>query len=393
MKYIPDSPIPYGRQNVTEEDISKVNEVLRSPLITQGTVVPNFETEICKKVKAKYGIAVNSATSALHIACISLGLNRGDWLWTTPTTFVASANCGIYCGAKVNFVDINLETGLIDVNKLEEKLEIAKKESRLPKILIPVHLCGTSCDMESISKLAEKYGFYIIEDASHAIGGRFNNEPVGNCKYSSLTVFSFHPVKIITSGEGGIITTNDKNLAEKLYELRSHGITKNSDKFIKDFHGPWSYEQHNLGYNYRMTDIHAALGLSQLRRLEEIIEIRTNIYNFYLENLQNMPINFLEIPKKVKSAFHLVVILLKTSDPEAHKNIFSFLREEGIGVQLHYEPVHLQPFYQNFGFRKGNYPSSEKYAAKAISLPVFPGLKDYQQEYIIETIRKAFQKF
>ena len=385
--------IPYGRQNITEEDISKVNEVLRSPLITQGPIVPNFESEICKKVNAKHGIAVNSATSALHIACRSLGLNKGDWLWTTPTTFVASANCGIYCGAKVDFVDINLKTGLIDISKLEQKLEIAKKESKLPKILIPVHLCGTSCDMESIAKLADQYGFYVIEDASHAIGASLNNEPVGNCKYSEMTVFSFHPVKIITTGEGGIITTNNKNIAEKLYELRSHGITKDTDKFVKDFHGPWSYEQHDLGYNYRMTDIHAALGISQLSRLDEIIKIRTKIYNFYLKSLSNMQINFLEIPKNVKSSFHLAVILLKNSDPEMHKKIFSFLRKKGIGVQLHYEPVHLQPFYQNFGFKKGDYFSAEEYATKAISLPIYPGLKDLEQEYVVENLREAFQNF
>ena len=347
--------IPYGRQQITREDINSVIKVLKSDFITQGPIVPEFESAFCDTVSSKHAVAVNSATSGLHLSCLCLGLGPGDWLWTSSTTFVASANCGLYCGANIDFIDIDLETGHISIEKLKEKLLLAKLESKLPKIIIPVHLTGSSCDMKAIKDLSKVYGFSIIEDASHALGGRFENHLVGSCIYSDLTVFSFHPVKIITSGEGGIVTTNNSTLAEKIMDLRSHGITKNKEKFIKSDSGPWSYEQQNLGFNYRMTDIHAALGLSQLKRLNSIISERTNIFAFYQKRLENFPLKILKVPSSVISSFHLAVILLDETSSEKHQKIFSYMRSKGIGVQLHYEPVPMQPYFLKFGIKEEDY--------------------------------------
>lgn len=383
--------IPYGKQTITEEDINAVTEILRSPLITQGPTIETFEKLISEKVGAKHAIAVNSATSALHIACLALGLGKNDILWTSPITFVASANCGLYCGATVDFVDIEMETGLICTKELRKKLVKAKKDNKLPKVLIPVHLCGTSANMREIGKLAQEFGFKVIEDASHAVGGKFKGESVGNNRYSDATVFSFHPVKIITTAEGGLVTTNDAKLAKKMTELRSHGITKNPDDFEEIDYGPWHYEQQGLGFNYRMTDIQAGLGISQLKRLDGIVRERNRLFKIYMSRLDNSRLDLIKIPTDVYSSLHLAVMLLNRDDREYHRKIFKGLRDAGIGVQLHYEPVHLQPYYKKLGFKPGNFPKAETYARKAISLPLYPGLKPEEQEYVIDTLHNLLR--
>ena len=382
------STIPYGRQSITEADIAAVVEVLRSDFLTQGPVIPHFEEAVASKVGAQHGVAVNSATSALHIACLALGLGPGDYLWTSPITFVASANCGRYCGATVDFVDIDSSTGLMSVNALESKLKHAARHNSLPKIVVPVHLTGSCCDMDAINKLAKHYGFAVLEDASHAIGGLYRGEPVGSCLYSDITVFSFHPVKIITTGEGGLATTNNPILAQRMIDLRSHGITKDHLRFERQPQGPWSYEQQDLGYNYRMTDIQAALGLSQLKRIGDIVAERNLQFRYYRDLLKGLPIRFLDVPKDVLSSVHLAVVLLLSASKSDHRRIFEGLRAAGIGVQLHYTPVHLQPYYRKFGFIEGDFPEAEAYASSAISLPVFPGLLEEQQAYICNTITK-----
>lgn len=379
--------LPYGRQTITAEDISAVVEVLKSPYLTQGPTVPAFEQAIAAKVGAAHGVAVNSATSALHIACLALGLGPGDRLWTSPITFVASANCGLYCGAEVDFVDIEPSTGLMSVRCLEAKLEQAARDGRLPKVVVPVHLCGTSCDMEAISQLADQFGFAVLEDASHAIGGRYRNEPVGSCRYSSITVFSFHPVKIITTGEGGMAMTNDPQLAMRMTELRCHGITKIPQRFKSRDHSPWSYEQQDLGFNYRMTDLQAALGLSQFTRLDSIVAERNRILKIYAHLLEGLPVRLLEIPVEVLSSVHLAVIYLLNATAELHRLVFEGLQNSGIGVQVHYTPVHLQPYYKNMGFSQGQFPEAEAYASKAISIPLFPGLQYADQQMIALKIR------
>lgn len=384
--------IPYGRQTITDEDIEAVVAVLKSQYLTQGPEVPKFEEAIGKKVSSDYVIAVNSATSALHLACKALGLGKGDWLWTSPNTFVASANCGIYCDAKVDFIDIETKTGLICTKKLEKKLEEAKRKSRLPKIVIPVHLCGTSCDMKEIRRLSEIYNFKVVEDASHAIGGKYMDNPVGNCKYSDITVFSLHPVKIITSGEGGIATTNSKELAIRMRDMRSHGITKDKERFVDEDTAPWKYEQQNIGYNYRLSDIHAALGLSQLMRLEEIIKKREVLFENYKQLLEGLPIKLLAIPSNVRSALHLAVIRLDEDNKMDHRELFELLRKENIGVQVHYTPVHLQPFYKKMGFREGDFPNAEKYAKSAISIPIYEGLTKDDQKIVVDILKKALYK-
>ena len=374
--------IPYGRQTISEADIAAVVEVLRSPFLTQGPAVPAFEKAVAAKVGARYGVAVNSATSALHIACLALGLGRGDRLWTSPITFVASSNCGRYCGAVVDFVDIEPNTGLMSVLALEAKLERAEREGTLPKVVVPVHLTGSSCDMAAIGSLAQRYGFAVLEDASHAIGGRYQGQPVGNCRYSSITVFSFHPVKIITSGEGGLATTNDPMLAERMSELRSHGIVRELERFERPAAGPWVYEQQQLGFNYRMTDIQAALGLSQLQRLDEIVTERNCQLQRYRELLSKLPVALLDVPDDVLSSVHLAVIRLQQATADQHRQLFEGLRSAGIGVQLHYSPVHLQPYYRALGFAEGQFPKAEAYAKIAISLPIFPGLGDDEQNKV-----------
>ena len=378
--------LPYGRQTITEDDISAVVNALRSPFLTQGPLVPQFERTFASKVGARYGVAVNSATSALHLACLALRLGPGDRLWTSPLTFVASANCGRYCNAEVDFVNVDLETGLISIDALISKLEFSEKNSTLPKVLVPVHLCGTSCDMSAIYSLAERYGFAVLEDASHAVGGRYRGLPVGSCSYSSITVFSFHPVKIITTGEGGLATSNDQQLAQRMVDLRSHGIVKDSDRFDLPALGPWSYEQQDLGYNYRMSDLQAALGISQLQRLDDIIAERNRQVDRYRELLSGLPVEFLKVPQHVLSSFHLAVIRLLDTSPENHLSVFECMRAAGIGVQLHYTPVHLQPYYRRLGFQEGQFPSAEQYARSAISLPLFPGLTDQDQQRVVRTL-------
>lgn len=378
--------LPYGRQTITEADIAAVVEVLRSPFLTQGPAVPAFEQAVAAKVGARHGVAMNSATSALHIACLALGLGPGDRLWTSPITFVASANCGRYCSATVDFVDIVPATGLISVAALQTKLEQAERDGTLPKVLVPVHLTGSSCDMAAIGSLAQRYGFAVLEDASHAIGGRYQDKPVGNCLHSAITVFSFHPVKIITTGEGGLATTNDPVLAQRMAELRSHGIVREAERFEQPAPGLWVYEQQQLGFNYRITDLQAALGLSQLQRLDDIVGERNRQLQYYRELLAGLPVQLLEVPEDVLSSVHLAVIRLQQATAEQHRQVFEGLRAAGIGVQLHYSPVHLQPYYQVMGFREGQFPEAEAYASSAISLPLYPGLRDVDQHRVVSTL-------
>ena len=377
--------IPYGKQDIRSDDVETVLDVLNSDFLTQGPMVPRFEKAISEIGGAKYATAVNSATSALHIACLALDLRPGDSLWTVPNTFVASANCALYCGANVDFVDIDPKTSNMSVELLESKLMASKKSGLLPKIVIPVHLTGEPCDMAAIKRLSHKYGFKIIEDASHAIGGKYHDKPVGSCEYSDITVFSFHPVKIVTTGEGGAALTNSAKLDQKLKLLRSHGITRDSAQMQYPKDEAWYYEQIDLGFNYRMTDIHAALGVSQLGRLHEYVERRHAIAARYdqefkgtkLQTPYRNPIN--------KSGLHLYVIQV---DSSKHKQIFLKLRENNIGVNLHYIPVHTQPYYQQLGFAWGDFPNSEDYYKKAISLPMFPNLTQNEQSYVIETVKK-----
>jgi len=378
--------LPYGRQTISEDDIAAVLDVLRSSYLTQGPAVPAFEQAVAARVGARHAVAVNSATSALHLACLALGLGPGDRLWTTPITFVASANCARYCGAIVDFIDINPANGLISVSALAAKLEQAEQDRTLPKLVVPVHLCGSSCDMVSIAALADRYGFAVLEDASHAIGGRYRGEPVGNSRHSAITVFSFHPVKIITTAEGGLATTNDPQLAQRMADLRSHGITKDEARFERPAPGPWSYEQQDLGFNYRMTDLQAALGLSQLQRLEAIVAERQQLLEQYRRLLAGLPLRLLEIPHDVYSALHLAVIRLDNASPAYHRRVFDGLRAGGIGVQMHYTPVHLQPYYRRLGFQEGDFPEAEAYATNAISLPLYPGLQDHDLQRVADTL-------
>ena len=378
--------IPYGRQTVTEADIAAVVSVLHSDYLTQGPVIPAFEQSVASKVGARYGVAVNSATSALHIACMALGLGPGDRLWTSPISFVASANCGRYCGANVDFVDIDPSTGLISISALESKLVQSELQGTLPKIVVVVHLAGTSCDMAAIASLADRYGFSVLEDASHALGGRYQGEMVGSCRYSAITVFSFHPVKIITTGEGGLATSNDSALVQRMKELRSHGIVRDVERFEQPLVGPWMYEQQQLGFNYRISDIQAALGLSQLQRLDEIIIERNCQFQQYQVLFADLPVQLLTVPPDVHSSIHLAVIRLQYGFVNKHRQVFEGLRAAGIGVQLHYTPIHLQPYYRALGFNEGLFPDAEYYAKCAISLPLFPGLTVSEQEKVRFTL-------
>jgi UDP-4-amino-4,6-dideoxy-N-acetyl-beta-L-altrosamine transaminase len=387
-----DTFLPYGRQTITDADIAAVEAVLRSPFLTQGPAVPAFEQAVAAQVDAAHAVAVNSATSALHLACLALGLGGGDRLWTTPITFVASANCGRYCGAEIDFVDIDPASGLMSVPALERKLQQAEHNSTLPKVVVPVHLTGSSCDMVGIGDLAQRYGFAVLEDASHAIGARYRGEPVGNCQHSAITVFSFHPVKIITTGEGGLATTNDPHLAQMMAELRSHGITRQAERFDRPAAGPWVYEQQQLGFNYRMTDIQAALGLSQLQSLEGIVAERNRQLQRYRQLLVDMPVRLLEVPQGVLSSVHLAVIRLQHATTEQHKLVFESLRTAQIGAQLHYSPVHLQPYYRAFGFVEGQFPEAEAYARSAISLPLFPTLTEEQQDRVIQVLADSLKE-
>jgi len=378
--------IPYGRQNISEQDIEAVVEVLKSDYLTQGPKVPAFEQAVAEYSQAKYAIATNSATSALHIACLALDIGQGDIVWTSPNSFVASANCALYCGAAVDFVDIDFNTGNMCVDTLATKLEQAQKQAKLPKAIIPVHFAGQSCDMQAVNKLAKQYGIFIIEDASHAIGGQYQQKPVGSCQYSDITIFSFHPVKIITSAEGGMALTNSAKLKEKLALYRSHGVVSSADKFTEESHGPWYYQQQALGFNYRMTELQAALGLSQISRLREFVDKRNELASYYDKSFKNLGISTLTQQEHVLSAYHLYVICLPFSDNNQHSEAISFLREQGIWAHVHYIPIHLQPYYQNLGFKQGDFPNAEQYYQQAITLPLHPDLTTEQQQYIIEKV-------
>jgi len=380
--------IPYGKQNINQADIDAVITVLNSDFLTQGPMAPRFERAVADHVQAQYAVAVNSATSALHLACLALDLGPGDWLWTSPNTFVASANCALYCGAKVDFVDIDPQTYNMSVEQLRSKLLQAEQLGRLPKIVVPVHFSGQSCDMAAIHKLGQQYGFRIIEDASHAIGGRYQDKMIGGCHYSDISVFSFHPVKIITSGEGGMALTNDSHLAERMGLLRSHGITRDVEKMSESAMGPWYYEQLGLGFNYRMTDIQAALGLSQMARIGEFVQRRQEIADIYDTALASMPLILPFQNKDSTSAFHLYVIQLDgQSTGFNRKTLYECLRKAGVGVNVHYIPVHTQPYYQKIGFSAGDYPEAEYYYQHALSLPIYASLTADEQARVIEALR------
>ena len=385
--------IPYGRQDINQQDINAVVEVLKSDFLTQGPQVPAFEQSIIDACDAKYAVAVNSATSALHIACLALGLGNDDWLWTTPNTFVASANCALYCGAKVDFVDIDPRTYNLCAKQLEKKLIAAQKVGKLPKIVIPVHFSGQSCDMQAIHELAKKYGFSIIEDASHAIGGKYQDSPIGNSRYSDITVFSFHPVKIVTTAEGGMAVTNNAKLAEQLNLLRSHGITRDEELMTKAADGPWYYQQIELGYNYRMTELQAALGLSQMQRLEEFVIKRHELASRYDNLLHDLPINLPWQHPDSYSARHLYVIRLQLEQINiTHLDVFNALRAAGIQANLHYIPVHMQPYYQKMGFASGQFPEAEKYYNEAITIPLFSAMTEGQQDTVCSTLKTILSK-
>ena len=378
--------IPYGRQTVSLEDVEAVKEVLSSNFLTQGPQVPEFEREVAEYCSTAYACAVNSATSALHLACLSLGLGPGDWLWTAPVTFVSSANCALYCGAQVDFVDIDPGTCNLSVERLEEKLIHAKKNSCLPKVVMPVHLAGQSCDMRAIHALAQHYKFRVIEDAAHAAGGSYLEDPVGSCRYSDIAVFSFHPVKIITTGEGGMALTNAADLSEKMHLLRSHGVTRDPKKMKHAPDGAWYYQQIALGFNYRMSDIQAALGRSQLQRIDEFVARRRQLAARYDELLAGLPVTPLQRHPDAQSSFHLYVVRVSK---KCHAAVFSFLRRAGIGVNLHYIPVHTQPYYRQKGFSKGDFPVAESYYREAISLPLYPALDEQQQDVVVSALHEA----
>lgn len=382
--------IPYGRHAVTEADIQAVVEVLRSDFLTQGPVVPAFEAAVTEYCCAKHGIAVNSATSALHIACLALELSPGDWLWTSPITFVASANCGVYCGAQVDFVDIDPRTFNMCPIALEKKLNIASQQGRLPKVVIPVHMCGQPCDMAAIHKLSLKYGFKVIEDASHAIGARYKNMYVGNCVYSDITVFSFHPVKIITTAEGGMAVTNNDQLARKMQLLRSHGITREATEMTQTPDGPWYYQQIDLGFNYRLTELQGALGLSQMSGLDANVSRRHVLAQQYDELLSELPLATPWQHPDSYSSLHLYVIQLDCDAIErSHREVFESLRFQNIGVNLHYIPVHLQPYYARMGYLANDFPQALAYYKKSISLPMFSSMSDLQQLQVVKALKEA----
>jgi UDP-4-amino-4,6-dideoxy-N-acetyl-beta-L-altrosamine transaminase len=388
------SSIPYGRQDISQADIDAVVAVLHSDFLTQGPVVPAFEKAVANYCSAQHAVAVNSATSALHIACLALGVGKGDIVWTSPNTFVASANCALYCGAEVDFVDIDSRTYNMSLECLTEKLAVAKKAGKLPKVLIPVHLCGQPCDMESIYALSQKYGFKIIEDASHAIGGKYKNESIGNCRYSDITVFSFHPVKIITTGEGGMAMTNDAKLAKCMQLLRSHGITNTSADFQpRPAVEIWNYQQIDLGFNYRMTDIQAALGLSQMQRLDELVGKRHAIAKRYDQLLSAFPVLTPWQQTNSYSSYHLYVIRLKLYEiNKTQRHVYDALHAEGIRVNLHYIPVYRQPYYERIGFSYGYCLQAERYYSEAISIPMYAALTEVQQDFVVQTLRDTLSK-
>ncbi len=382
--------IPYGRQSISDADIQAVLEVLKSTWLTQGPTVQRFEASVADYCGAGHAVAVNSATSALHIACLAAGLGPGDRLWTSPNTFVASANCGLYCGASVDFVDIDPVSYNMSVERLQEKLERAESEGKLPKIVIPVHFAGQSCDMEGIARLAKRYGFRVIEDASHGIGGRYQDQPLGNCRYSDMTVFSFHPVKIITTGEGGMVLCNSSALAERLVRLRSHGITSDPARMKGEPHGPWYYEQIELGFNYRMTDIQAALGASQMAMLDEFVARRQYLAKRYRQLLDGLPLTLPRQHPDAFSAFHLYVIRLHTHAlGKSRRAILEEMRGRGITAHVHYIPVHTQPYYRALGFAEGDFPEAEAYYREIMTIPLFPAMSDAEQDQVAEALRET----
>lgn len=384
--------IPYGRQDINQADIDTVVEVLKSDYLTQGPMVPRFEQSVAMHVGARHALAVNSATSALHIACLALDLGPGDWLWTSPVTFVASANCGLYCGAKVDFVDIDPRTYNLCPQALENKLKEAEAAGRLPKVVVAVHLCGQPCEMDKIHALGKRYGFRIIEDASHAIGGKYKGEFIGNCRFSDITVFSFHPVKIITTAEGGMALTNHAELANKMALLRSHGITRDPAQMTHEADGPWYYQQIDLGFNYRMTELQAALGVTQMERLDQYVASRHQLARRYDELLTDLPVTTPWQHPDSYSGLHLYVIRLQLDKiNKGHRQVFEALRAQGIGVNLHYIPVHTQPYYQRMGFKAGDFPEAERYYAEAISLPMFQTLSEGQLDQVITALREALK--
>jgi UDP-4-amino-4,6-dideoxy-N-acetyl-beta-L-altrosamine transaminase len=382
--------IHYGRQDITQDDIDAVVAILKSVNLTQGPAIAQFEQSVASHTGAKHAVAVSNATAALHIACLALDLGPGDWLWTTPNTFVASANCALYCGAQVDFVDIDPHTYNLCPKKLEEKLIQAQKANKLPKVVVPVHLTGQPCDMVAIHALGQKYGFSIIEDASHAIGGRYKGEPIGNGRYSDITVFSFHPVKIITTGEGGMALTNSAELATRLGLLRSHGITRDPALMTEPMQGPWYYQQVALGFNYRMTDMQAALGVSQMTRLVDYVKRRHDIARRYKELLAELPLTLPWQDPDSHSAYHLYVVRLQLDSIKAtHRQVFERLRAKDIMVNLHYIPVHTQPFYQKMGFKQGDFPQVEQYYREAISIPMHVNLTDEELQFVSNCLREA----
>jgi len=381
--------IPYGKQNINQADIDSVVDVLKSDFLTQGPQVPLFEGKVAKYCGAKHGVAVNSATSALHIACLALDLGRGDYLWTSPNSFVASANCGLYCGAQVDFVDIDPLTYNLSSLELEKKLIQAKKENKLPKIVIPVHFAGQSCDMRKIHSLSKKYDFKIVEDASHAIGGKYLDRPIGGCQYSDITVFSFHPVKIITTAEGGLATTNSAKLAEKMQLFRSHGVTRDAKLMTKETEGDWYYQQVELGFNYRMTELQAALGVTQMDRLDEFVTARHNLQERYDLLLDSSIIKPYQ-DQDSYSALHLYPIQINLEGTnKSRQNIFSELRKNDIGVNVHYIPIHTQPYYQKFGYQKGDFPNAEKFYSRSLSLPLYFDMTYEQQDFVLKVLARA----
>lgn len=382
--------IPYGKQDLSESDIQAVVQTLKSDWLTQGPAIESFERAVAAYCGATYAVAVSNATAALHIACLAAGLSEGDSLWTSPNSFVASANCGLYCGAQVDFVDIDPKTYNLSAKVLEEKLIEAERLGKLPKVIIPVHFSGQSCEMDRISALAKKYNITLIEDASHAIGGSYLTHKIGSCTFSDMTVFSFHPVKVITTGEGGMVLTNSKTLYELLLRLRSHGITRDPAQMMGDTQGPWYYEQVELGFNYRMTDIQASLGESQLSRLDLFVQRRHQLARQYHDMLQNLPITLPWQHPDTYSALHLFVIRLQLSKiKKSRKEVFEALRAAGIGVNVHYIPIHVQPYYKNLGFKVGDFIHAEEYYEEAISLPMYFGLSDEDQDFVIETLRRT----
>ena len=382
--------IPYGRQDITQADVDAVVAVLQSDFLTQGPQVPAFERAVADYCGATHAVAANSATSALHIACMALGLGPGDILWTSPITFVASANCALYCGAKVDFVDIDPRTYNMSVEQLADKLEAAERGGALPKVVVPVHFAGQPCDMAAIHALSDKYGFRIIEDASHAIGARYRGEPVGNCRHSDITVFSFHPVKIVTSAEGGMALTNDPELARRMALMRNHGITREPTHMTRAPDGPWYYEQTGLGFNYRMTDLEAALGLSQMSRLDRYVARRREIAAHYDERLSGLPLTLPWQRPDACSAYHLYVTRLDTVTMKIYrKTVFEQMRDAGIAVNVHYIPVHTQPHYHRLGFSLGDFPNAEHYYEQALTLPLFPTLTKSQQHHVVAVLKST----